>query len=166
MVDDGIVVAASQCVTCSSAATAFEAHMATDDVRSQSDVRRLDADTFARCRLSGDVGIVLREARREALCFIAGIVRCDDTVDVEFDRTADVEDDIAGLVDIDESVEERAGSIGIATEVGDMIDNTSSSADGIATVALSVWECQLWGRKLHTLPLCTVPFDSTSSIRQ
>ena len=143
MVDDGVVVAAAHGVTCSSATTALEAHMATDDVRSQSDIRRLDADTFARCRLSGDVGIVLREARRETPCFIAGIVGCDNTVDVEFDGTAHVEDDIAGLVDIDESVEERAGSIGIATEVGDMIDDTSSSTDSIATVALSVREGQL-----------------------
>ena len=65
------------------AQSALEADVAADDVRADVDVRCLDADALARCRLSGDGGVGLDEVRRE----------------VQLDDAADVEDDgIAGSV--------------------------------------------------------------------
>ena len=128
MVNDGVVSSRHTHgitrVLAVDAQAALEADMSADDVRADVDVRCLDADAFARCRLSGNISIGLSEIG----------------VEVKLDDTADVEDDIARLVNIHQSVEQRAFLIDIAAEVGDVVNNAAATTDGISAIALSIGE--------------------------
>ena len=116
------------CILAIDAESALKTHVATDDVGADIDVRGLDADALSRCRLSGNVCVGLGEVRRE----------------VEFDDAADVEHDIARLVHLGKSVEQRARFLA-AAERGDVVHHTAASANGIASVALGIGECQMTG---------------------
>ena len=101
--------------------------MAADDVRTDVDVRGLDADALAGSCLSGDVGVWLDKLSSE----------------IEFDDATDVEHDIAWLVDVYQSIEQGAGCVLVAAEVRHMIHHAAASANGIAAIALSTRESQL-----------------------
>ena len=117
------------CVLAIDTQSTFEADMTCDDIRADIDIGCFDTDTLAWCCLSGDIGIGLGEIRLE----------------VEFDDTTDIKHDITRLVDIHQTIKQRAWSVFVTAEVSDMIDDTAASTLCVASIALRLREGKLTG---------------------
>ena len=123
MVYDGVVgTTHAHCIArilAVDAQTAFETDMPANHVRADVDVRSLDTDAFARCRLSGNIGVRFDEVR----------------IKIELNHTAHVEYDIARLVHLRQAVEQTAGFLAPA-ERRHVVHLAPSSAGSEAAIPL------------------------------
>ena len=108
--------------------TTLEADVTRNGIRADVNVRCLQADTLAWCRLPSNGGIGFDELRAKT----------------HIDDAADVKDDGARTFHVDQSVEQGARIV-VVLQIGDVIDHAATSANGITAIALSLRECQLAG---------------------